>query len=98
MRMIEKVWFTSYWAKWPLIILLLPLTLLFFGLSHLRRFFYACGIFKSFDVCAPVIVVGNIGVGGNGKTPVVVALIEACKKQNIKVGVISRGYGGNAAE
>ena len=98
MRMIEKVWFTSYWAKWPLIILLLPLTLIFWGLSHLRRYFYRCGVFKSFKVSAPVIVVGNIGVGGNGKTPVVVSLIERCQKQSIKVGVISRGYGGNAPQ
>ena len=44
----------------------------------------------------PVIVVGNIGIGGNGKTPVVIHLVELAKKMGLKPGVISRGYGGKA--
>lgn len=51
---------------------------------------------KSVKVAKPVIVVGNIGVGGNGKTPVVVHLIELSKTLGLKPGVISRGYGGKA--
>lgn len=98
MRVIEKVWFTPYWAKWPLVLLLMPLTLLFFIISHLRRYLYAWGVLTRYKMSVPVVVVGNIGVGGNGKTPVVVHLVEACKKLGIKVGVVSRGYGGNAPQ
>lgn len=96
MRLIEQVWFNKHPAKWCLVPLLLPFSLLFLCLSTLRRIFYRLGIFNSFKVSVPVVVVGNIGIGGNGKTPVVLFLIEQCIKNNIKVGVISRGYGGNA--
>jgi tetraacyldisaccharide 4'-kinase len=44
----------------------------------------------------PVAVVGNITIGGTGKTPVVLALAEALHKQSLRVGVLSRGYGGRA--
>jgi len=46
-------------------------------------------------VSKPVIVVGNIGIGGNGKTPVVIHLVELAKILGLKSGVISRGYGGS---
>lgn len=42
----------------------------------------------------PVLVIGNISVGGNGKTPLVIWLVEQLQKKGVKVGVISRGYGG----
>lgn len=96
MRLIEKVWFKQHQARWLLIPLLLPITLLFYGLTSLRRFFYRVGLFRSYNVAAPVIIVGNIGVGGNGKTPVVIFLIEQCQKLGLSVGVVSRGYGGKA--
>jgi tetraacyldisaccharide 4'-kinase len=96
MRLIEKVWFFQHPAKWLLVPLLFPLTIIFWLLSACRRWFFQLGIFKSFTVDRPVVVVGNIGIGGNGKTPVVLYLIEQCLAQGIKVGVISRGYGGNA--
>ena len=96
MRLIEKVWFKQHQAKWLVVPLLLPVTLLFFILTLLRRFFYRIGLFPSYQVSAPVIVVGNIGIGGNGKTPVVIFLIEQCKKLGLNVGIVSRGYGGTA--
>jgi tetraacyldisaccharide 4'-kinase len=96
MRLIEKVWFFQHWAKWLLVPLLLPLTLIFWLLSSCRRILFKLGLFHSFSIDIPLVVVGNIGVGGNGKTPVVLFLIEQCLSQGIKVGVISRGYGGNA--
>jgi len=97
MRLIEKVWFKKHNAKWLLVPLLLPITLLFYCLTSLRRLFFRIGIFTSFKVKAPVIIVGNIGVGGNGKTPVAIFLIEQCLKLGLKVGVVSRGYGGKAS-
>tara|TARA_B110000881_G_scaffold214109_1_gene226041 strand:+ start:131 stop:1162 length:1032 start_codon:yes stop_codon:yes gene_type:complete len=96
MRLIEKVWFYQHKAKYWLVPLLLPLTLLFFCLSSMRRLCYRLSLFKSYQVTAPIIVVGNIGIGGNGKTPVVILLVELCIKLGLKPGVISRGYGGKA--
>ncbi len=96
MRLIEKVWFENHCAKWWLVPLLLPLTVLFWLLSVIRRFAFSFSLSKSYSVNKPVIVVGNIGVGGNGKTPVVIHLVELAKTLGYKPGVISRGYGGNA--
>ena len=96
MRLIEKVWFTQHQAKWLLVPLLLPLSALFYMLTACRRLLFNLGVKESISVDAPVIVVGNIGVGGNGKTPVVIYLIEMTRKLGLKPGVISRGYGGQA--
>jgi tetraacyldisaccharide 4'-kinase len=96
MRLIEKVWFENHRAKWWLVPLLLPLTVLFYLLSTIRRFAFSFDFLKSYSVNKPVIVVGNIGVGGNGKTPVVIYLVELAKTLGFKPGVISRGYGGKA--
>ncbi len=76
MRIIEKVWFDSHPAKWLLVPLLLPLSALFWLLSSLRRLSFKFGLSDSKQLTEPVIVVGNIGVGGNGKTPMVIYLVE----------------------
>ncbi len=96
MRLIEKVWFYEHKAKYLLVPLLLPLTLLFWLISSCRRLAFAVNIKKSIKLDVPVIVVGNIGIGGNGKTPVVLHLIEQCLSLGLKPGVVSRGYGSNA--
>jgi tetraacyldisaccharide 4'-kinase len=82
----------------PIIIvawLLLPLSYLFRLLATLRRRHLQSQI-QSLPV--PVVVVGNLTVGGAGKTPVVIALAKAMSEQNIKVGVISRGYRSQGVE
>jgi len=96
MRLIEKVWFFQHSAKWILVPLLLPLTAIFWLLSAARRLCFQLGLFNSYAIDVPIIVVGNIGIGGNGKTPIVLYLVEQCLAQGVKVGVISRGYGGEA--
>ncbi len=75
-------------------ILLSPLSLLFFLISALRKWLYSKRIIKTYRSPVPVLVVGNISVGGNGKTPTVIWLVEQLQQRGIKVGVISRGYGG----
>ena len=96
MRLIERVWFYRDNARYWLVPLLLPLTLIFALLTRLRRWLYRIGVRKSQQLSEPVIVVGNIGIGGNGKTPVTLSLIELAKQCGYRPGVISRGYGGKA--
>lgn len=75
--------------------ILLPLSLVFRVLSALRRRLYRRGVFASERVAMPVIVVGNITVGGTGKTPLVTALVERLRAVGFKPGIASRGYGAN---
>jgi tetraacyldisaccharide 4'-kinase len=95
-RLIEKVWFKNHQAKYWLVTLLLPLTGLFYLISQVRRLAFRLGLLKSYKIDVPVIIVGNISVGGNGKTPIVIHLVELAKQLGLKPGVISRGYGGKA--
>ncbi|MBP6346217.1 tetraacyldisaccharide 4'-kinase [Neisseriaceae bacterium CLB008] len=73
--------------------LLWPLSLIFSGVSRFRRLAYRCGWQKQAKLPIPVVVVGNIHVGGVGKTPIVMALVRDFQAMGLKVGVISRGYG-----
>ncbi|MDR1064001.1 MAG: tetraacyldisaccharide 4'-kinase [Azoarcus sp.] len=76
--------------------LLLPASALFRCAAALRRWLYRRNILRRERLPAPVIVVGNISVGGSGKTPVVAWLAEELRKAGRHPGIISRGYGGNA--
>lgn len=73
--------------------LLWPSACVFGALLALRRALYRTGVFKVWRVPVPVIVVGNVVVGGAGKTPVVIALVRHLQSSGRQVGVISRGYG-----
>jgi tetraacyldisaccharide 4'-kinase len=76
--------------------LLLPLGWLFGAIVGLRRLAYARGLFHSHRVPRPVIVVGNLTAGGSGKTPLTVWLAAALHARGLRVGIVSRGYGGTA--
>jgi tetraacyldisaccharide 4'-kinase len=80
------------WWAW----FLSPIALLLLGISKLRRLMFVRGILKSYKSRLPVIVVGNISVGGNGKTPFSIWLCETLIKSGYKPGIISRGYGGKS--
>jgi len=86
---LQKQWFT--FTLWHL--LLLPISWLFSIVVTLRRFLYKLGLFHSYNLNVPVVVVGNINVGGAGKTPLVIWLAEQLKLAGYKPGIISRGYG-----
>ncbi len=75
--------------------LLYPLSLVFMSLARLRYLFYRTGVLSSWDAPVPVVVVGNIVVGGAGKTPLVLALAKLLQNQSYSVGIVSRGYGGS---
>ncbi|MGH8112586.1 MAG: tetraacyldisaccharide 4'-kinase [Rhodanobacteraceae bacterium] len=74
----------------------LPLAGLYGGVTGLRRALYRHGVVRATRLPVPVAVVGNITVGGTGKTPLVIALVEALLARGFKPGVVSRGYGGSA--
>jgi tetraacyldisaccharide 4'-kinase len=82
-------WFNK---KWPAL-LLWPLSLLYGAILSLRNFFYDVGLFKSYSVDSYVISVGNITVGGTGKTPTVLYLARKFISLGKRVAIISRGYG-----
>ena len=87
----------SHWyRKTPLTLLLLPLSWLFCAVAMLRRRAYAAGLLKVERLAVPVIVVGNISVGGTGKTPLVAWLVNWLREQGYRPGIVSRGYGGGA--
>lgn len=84
-------WYQPTKNKW--LCLLLPFSWVFNCIIHCRYFLYKKKIFSSYIVSAPVIVIGNITVGGTGKTPLVLYLVERFKAQGFKPGIISRGVG-----
>ncbi len=88
----------SWTHRGPLAWLLWPFALLFGALGALRRGLYQFGLLKVQRVPVPVIVVGNVVVGGSGKTPVVIALVQHLQARGLRVGVISRGYGRRARD
>ncbi|HZQ61940.1 MAG TPA: tetraacyldisaccharide 4'-kinase [Casimicrobiaceae bacterium] len=72
---------------------LTPFALVYGALVSARRALYRLGVFSSAKPELPVVVVGNITVGGTGKTPVVLALAESLLARGFRPGVVSRGYG-----
>lgn len=90
--MIAKIWSGESKLYW----LLIPFAFVYSFIVKLRKLLYQFGLFKSWHAPVPVIIVGNLSVGGNGKTPLVIYLIEQLRLKGYKVGVVSRGYGGTS--
>ncbi|MET0534529.1 MAG: tetraacyldisaccharide 4'-kinase [Steroidobacter sp.] len=95
-RFLQSVWYErkSQWFS----LLLWPLSLLFAAVVAFRRAAYRNGWFRSFRVARPVIIVGNITVGGTGKTPMTIWLAEHLHSRGLRVGIVLRGYGGRSTQ
>lgn len=89
--LIYSIWYHGHPLGW----VLRPLELLYCAVITIRAFGYRCGWFNSTRLSVPVIIVGNITVGGSGKTPLVSWIAQFLIAQGWKPGIISRGYGGN---
>jgi len=81
----------------PLACALWPLSLVFRGLAAVRRGLYAAGMARAERLPVPVVVVGNIFIGGTGKTPLAIWLVEVLREAGYTPGVISRGFGSAAS-
>jgi len=88
-ELIIKAWYEG--ALW--LYFLWPLSLIYHALITLRKLCYRWGIFKVHRIGIPVVIVGNITVGGTGKSPLVCHLVESLRKQGFNPGIVSRGYG-----
>ena len=89
---------TRAWLRrGPLACLLWPVSQLFGALSALRRALFRAGVLKSTRLPVPVVVVGNIFIGGTGKTPLTIWLAGVLRDAGYTPGVISRGHGGSNA-
>lgn len=92
-RWLEDAWYKEmYLSTW-----IMPFSMFYVDAVRLRRFMYRTGLKKTTKLPVPVIVVGNITVGGTGKTPLVIWLVEYLRTQGYNPGVISRGYAGEAS-
>ena len=83
----------AWYAGHPLLTLLRPLECLYRRVVERKRARFVAGEGEIYRPPVPLIVVGNITVGGTGKTPLILWLIEHCQHRGLRVGVVSRGYG-----
>ncbi|MEW8505155.1 MAG: tetraacyldisaccharide 4'-kinase [Candidatus Thiodiazotropha sp.] len=87
------------WSGWSgLTLLLLPLSGIFCLVSAIRRLLFRIGLLRVASLDVPVIVVGNISVGGTGKTPLVIWLVDKMRQLGFKPGIVTRGYGGDSPQ
>ena len=87
-------WVQSEWERLGgLALVLLPLTLAFGAVTWIRRALYRSRLLPRWRAPIPVVVVGNIGVGGTGKTPLTLAILDLLQARGFTPGAIARGYG-----
>jgi tetraacyldisaccharide 4'-kinase len=94
---LESTLSREWLRRGPLACALWPVSLLFRSLAAVRRGLYAAGLSRAERLAVPVVVVGNIFIGGTGKTPLTIWLVEALRAAGYSPGVVSRGFGSSAA-
>ncbi len=88
----------QFWERrGPTSLLLWPLSWLYGNVLRIRKLIHDLGLVRSQPAPAPIIIVGNIRVGGTGKTPIVIALAEHLSQLGWKPGIISRGYASHSS-
>ncbi len=95
-RFLERVWLERAYAPRldPILYPFVPCVGLYLFMSGLRQALGGAGILALYRPPVPTLVIGNITVGGTGKTPLVIWIVRALVARGVKVGVVSRGYGG----
>lgn len=88
---LNRIWYRDGTPPWWL----MPWSLAFGGIAALRRFLYRRGLISSVRLRCPVIVVGNLSVGGTGKTPLVLWLVTRLRALGFEPGIVTRGFGGS---
>jgi tetraacyldisaccharide 4'-kinase len=91
---VEAAFMSAWYGKKLWAWLLLPLSFVYWAISRIRRAYLIR--FRQVKLAVPVVVVGNITLGGTGKTPLLISLVKYLQSKNLTPGVISRGYGGLA--
>ena len=87
----------KFWERRdPTSLILWPLSWLYGSILRARKLVLDTGLIKQKPAPVPVIIVGNIRVGGTGKTPIVIALAERLQQLGWNPGIISRGYGSSS--
>ncbi|KAA3642673.1 MAG: tetraacyldisaccharide 4'-kinase [Proteobacteria bacterium] len=94
MKRQQDQWNQRWYGDQPPALFYRLLAAIYAALSGFRRFLYRSKIFRTQRFSVPVIVVGNITVGGGGKTPMVIYLAQRLLARGLRVGIVSRGYGG----
>jgi tetraacyldisaccharide 4'-kinase len=91
-RWIRLVWERKGLLGKVLWLLFIPASLLYFLAVQIRNGFYSCRLIRSQALDVPVVSVGNLTVGGTGKTPACLWLAQELERRGLKVGILSRGY------
>jgi len=92
----SRFWARTWRSRGALAWILWPVSLIYCAVVIARRALYRAGLLRSVRLPVPVVVVGNLTVGGTGKTPLVAWLAGILREHGFRPGIVSRGYGGRA--
>ena len=98
LKFIENIWYKSFWSLTGVIVILMsPLSILYLFVIRLHDLLYKMKILRVLVLKTPILIVGNLTVGGTGKTPFCIWLSNYLEKLQIKVGIVASGYKSNGS-
>ena len=98
LKFIENIWYKSFWSLTGVIVILMsPLSILYLFAIKFHDLLYKMKILRVLILKTPVLIVGNLTVGGTGKTPFCIWLSNYLEKLQIKVGIVASGYKSNGS-